>query len=80
MAVAIVSGIFSLAVPFVTQLANRLFAEEPKATITIGDRDGSDNAILRAEMSAEVRDQLAAQALGNSGAPRVRISLTSDSP
>lgn len=51
LAVAVVSGVFSLAVPFAAKLAERVFAEEKRATVTVAVPAGTE-VVLRAPMSA----------------------------
>jgi hypothetical protein len=73
-AVALISGLVSIVIPFVTKLAERVFAKEPKGVVTISDAGGQDQVVLKTTVPSDVRDQLVADALA-SGALRVRISL-----
>jgi hypothetical protein len=73
-AVELISGLVSIIIPFVTKLAERVFANEPEAVLTVSDAAGKDQAVLKAILPPEVRDQLLEDALA-SGALRVRISL-----
>ena len=73
-AVAVVSGVVSLLVPFMTKLAERLFAAEPGATLTVWGAPGGDTVVLRAEVPAADAADLVAKAVA-AGARDVRISI-----
>jgi len=73
-AVALISGLVSIVVPFVTKLAERVFAKEPDAVVTIDGAGGGDQVVLTQALSPDVQAQLVKDAIA-SGALRVRISL-----
>jgi len=73
-AVALVSGAFTLLAPFVTKLAERVFAAEPKASVALDDPSGGNAVVLLSSLPAELRQQLVTEAIA-SGALRVRINL-----
>jgi hypothetical protein len=73
-AVAIINGIFTTLVPFVTKLAERIFKQEPDAYVIIGESGDKDQVVLRATIPAKARDQLLKDALA-SRPLKVRISL-----
>jgi hypothetical protein len=77
MAVAVVSGVVAVALPFVTRLAERLFAMEPKASVTISTTNGDSTVELRATLPAKVAGEMVERALA-AGADRVRITLPPD--
>jgi hypothetical protein len=76
--VAIVTGVFSLLVPFMTRLAERLFAAEPDASLTVDGGPAGDTIVVTAEVSAADAAELLAKAV-EAGARNVRISI-SDKP
>jgi len=73
-AVALISGIFGLLVPFAAKLAERVFAHEPDASVTLETGTGKNRVVLQASLPAQQRDRLLREAM-SSGATRVRISL-----
>jgi hypothetical protein len=71
-AVATISGFFSVTVPFATALANRVFAKEPDATVAVvGD---AKEIVIDASMAPEDRARLIQEGF-RAGATRVRIDL-----
>lgn len=76
-AVAIVSGISSVAVPFMTALAQRIFSKEPETRYILVDSSGVEIAALESSQSAEVHAEVAERAIA-AGARRVRILKPSD--
>ncbi|MDT3442294.1 MULTISPECIES: hypothetical protein [unclassified Pseudofrankia] len=75
LAVAIVSGVFSLLVPFVTKPADRIFAAEPDAKVSVRGADGQDEVVVHASLPAEVRDQLLQQAIDAEHRIRAHVLL-----
>ena len=71
---ALITGLINVVIPFVTKLAERVFAKEPEAVVTLTDGAGEDAAVLFSRLAPDVRDRLVKDALA-SGALRVRISL-----
>jgi hypothetical protein len=70
--VAIISGIFSVTVPFVTALASRVFAKEPDATVALVD--GPKEVVIDAGIAPEDQARLIQEGF-RAGATRVRIDL-----
>jgi hypothetical protein len=72
-AVAVISAVSTLLVPFVTLVAARLFAKEPKAALKL-DGGQAPDVVIRASLP-EGQRQDAIDAAIASGATRVRITL-----
>ncbi len=73
--VAVVSGVFNVLVPFMTKLAQRLFATEPDASLTLSGPHAMNRIVLTANMPAESAAALLANAV-KAGARNVRISIS----
>jgi hypothetical protein len=75
-AVAVISAVSTLLVPFVTLVAARLFAKEPKAALKLdgGDDGQVPDVVIRASLP-EGQRQAAIDAAIASGATRVKITL-----
>lgn len=72
-AVAVISAVSTLLVPFVTLVAARLFAKEPKAALKLGGGQAAD-VVIRASLPEGQRQEAIDAAIA-SGATRVRITL-----
>lgn len=70
--VAAISGISTIAAPFMAALAARIFAKEPAAAVSLVDE--TNELVLDAAMDPDARDDLI-EAAYRAGARRVRISL-----
>jgi hypothetical protein len=77
-AAAVVSGLFSIAVPFVMGLADRFLKADPKTEITMTGADGS-TIKLYATLSEAERKALIERAI-DAGADRVAIGERSGRP
>lgn len=69
--VAVVSGVTTLLLPFVTKLAERLFAAEPAARLTIEVAAGG-TVVVEGSLAPDVRAERLDRAV-SSGAARIRI-------
>jgi hypothetical protein len=72
--VAVVTGLFNVLVPFMTRLAQRLFASEPDASLTVSGPHGMSTVVLTADIPAERAAALLDNAV-KAGARNVRISI-----
>lgn len=73
-AVALITGATTLLAPFLTKLAERIFAAEPKSAVTIGGAGESVEVLITPSIPADERERLLDAAL-SAGATRVRIGL-----
>ncbi|GAA3340055.1 hypothetical protein GCM10020358_26180 [Amorphoplanes nipponensis] len=73
-AAAVVSGAFGLLGPFMIKLAERLFAAEPGAGLSLDGAPGHATVVLTPAMSTEDAAELVAKALA-AGARNVRITI-----
>jgi hypothetical protein len=72
-AVAMITAAAALAAPFVAKLAERVFAKEPAARLSIATTSG-DVAAITAALSPEMRDEIIRNVL-QSGVVTVQIGL-----
>lgn len=71
---ALISGISTVTVPFLTVLAARIFAKEDEARIELVLPEGAEDVVLTADVAADDRERIVGEAV-QSGARRVRIRL-----
>jgi hypothetical protein len=72
-AVALITGAVSLVVPFVTKVAERVFAKEPATTVAMATNRG-EAFTINASLPPEVQERIIREAI-EAGAVTVRISL-----
>jgi len=76
-AAAVVTGAFGLLVPFMTKLAEKLFAAEPDARLSVEGLPSAETVVLTATMSTEDTAEVLAKALAG-GARRVQVTVVDE--